>query len=68
MCPEYVIFKGLDAIIDKELCNVGFKLNVRRAPFYHKTQLKSQEIVSDNVIKKRIMHRSRNIIKTKFKN
>ena len=46
------MFKGLDMIIAKEQCNIGFKLNAHRALFYHKMQLKLEEIVSDNAIGK----------------
>ena len=35
--PEYVIFKGMDTIIDEKRIRLGLKLNVYTAPFNLKT-------------------------------
>ena len=35
--PEYVIFKGMDTIIDETRIRLGLKWNVHAPPFYPKT-------------------------------
>ena len=44
---EYVIFKGLDTIIDEHRICIGLKWNVQAAPFYPKIILKPHKEPSE---------------------
>ena len=42
-CPGYVMFKGLDTLIDKHWNNEGIKQNTRPAAFYSALIMQPQE-------------------------
>ena len=55
--PEYVIFKGIDTIIDEKRICLGLKLNVYVAPFNQKTFIQTTERpnnTTDNYDEKRL--------------
>ena len=46
--PEYVIFKGIDTIIDEKRIRLGLKLNVYAPPFNPKAFIQTTEIPNNN--------------------
>ena len=47
--PEYVIFKGIDTIIDEKRICLGLKMNVYAYPFNPQTFTKETERPNNNV-------------------